>query len=90
MTDTTTATGQKVTITTSKQKASAKGFRSTAVLLAGAVTVLLVWMLNKWLNAGITPEISGCIQTVVVFLVVVFVPASWWVKYQQSDEEDTE
>lgn len=76
----------KTIVVTPDQKKSAKGFRATATALGGAVCTLIVWMLNRWLDAGITAEIAGVLQIIVVFAVIVFIPSEWWVKYQQIDD----
>jgi len=46
----------------------------TAGVIAGALTTILVWVLNKYANVKLTGEISAAITTLLSFAVSYIVP----------------
>lgn len=64
----------------------ARGRRGSVMFLGGSFATIIVWFLNKYTGAGITGELACGFTTVICFLVVVFIPTKWLIKYQQAED----
>ena len=48
--------------------------KTSAAVLAGAVSTVVCWSLNHYASADIPVEVSGAIQTIITALLVFIVP----------------